>query len=169
MNKSNSSLPPASSVSMNRRRFLKATAIASTITILPGHVMGGPGQTPPSEKVNIAGIGVGGMGGANVQALASQNIVALCDVDHDNAAHTFKEYPNAKLYTDRSVFIGPKCPKCQQAGLVELVSYVCPKDNHTTICGRTDERQGAPVCEACHHLNGRLRQITLNYCRLRQF
>jgi hypothetical protein len=56
---------------------------------------------------------------------------------------------NAKLYTDRSVFIGPKCPKCQQAGLVELVSYVCPKDNHTTICGRTDERQGAPVCEAC--------------------
>jgi ribosomal protein L40E len=55
----------------------------------------------------------------------------------------------AKLYTERSVFIGPKCPKCQQAGLVEVVCYVCPKDNHVTIRGRTDERHGAPVCEAC--------------------
>jgi predicted dehydrogenase len=85
---------------MDRRRFLATTAMASAITILPRHVLGGAGQTPPSEKVNIAGIGVGGMGGANLQALKSQNIVALCDVDHEYAAHTFKEYPNAKLYTD---------------------------------------------------------------------
>src|SRR6266436_2079712 len=55
----------------------------------------------------------------------------------------------AKLYTERSVFIGPKCPKCQQAGLVEVVSYVCSKDNHVTIRGRSDDRRGAPVCEAC--------------------
>ena len=85
---------------MDRRRFLTATAMVSAITLLPRHVLGGAGQTPPSEKVNIAGIGVGGMGGANLQALKSQNIVALCDVDHDYAAHTFKAYPNAKLYTD---------------------------------------------------------------------
>src|SRR5512133_3927191 len=85
---------------MNRRRFLATTAMASTITILPRHVVGGSGQAAPSDKVNIAGIGVGGMGYANMQALASQNIVALCDVDHDYAAHTFEKYPNAKLYTD---------------------------------------------------------------------
>jgi hypothetical protein len=84
-----------------RREFLKTTALAtSAVSILPRHVLGGPGQSPPSEKVNIAGIGVGGMGGANLQALASQNIVALCDVDPDYAAHTFKQYPNAKVYTD---------------------------------------------------------------------
>ena len=39
-------------------------------------------------------------GGANLQALKTHNIVALCDLDHDYAAHTFKDYPNAKLYTD---------------------------------------------------------------------
>ena len=56
---------------------------------------------------------------------------------------------NARLYTDRSVFIGPLCPKCKQSGLVEAVSYVCPKDNHVTIVGRSDDRHGSPVCEAC--------------------
>ena len=74
--------------------------MVSTFLVLPRYVLGGPGQTPPSEKVNIAGIGVGGMGGANLRALASQNIVALCDVDPGYAAPVIKEYPNAKLYTD---------------------------------------------------------------------
>jgi predicted dehydrogenase len=90
----------APSGSLNRRAFLAATAAASTFTLIPRHVLGGPGQDPPSEKVNIAGIGVGGMGAANLRALNSQNIVALCDVDHDYAAKTFKEYPNAKRHTD---------------------------------------------------------------------
>jgi hypothetical protein len=78
MNHPNTNPLLASLGNMNRRRFLAVTAMASTITILPRHVLGGPGQSPPSEKVNIAGIGVGGMGAANLQALASQNIVALC-------------------------------------------------------------------------------------------
>src|ERR1039457_3979763 len=99
MNRSNTNPLSSSPGSMDRRRFLATTAMASAITILPRHVLGGAGQTPPSGKVNIAGIGVGGMGGANLQALKSQNIVALCDVDHEYAAHTFKEFPNAKLYT----------------------------------------------------------------------
>jgi hypothetical protein len=58
---------------MNRRRFLSATAMASTITLLPRHVRGGGGQAPPSQKINLAGIGVGSMGAANLQALSSQN------------------------------------------------------------------------------------------------
>jgi predicted dehydrogenase len=60
----------------------------------------GAGETPPSAKLNIAGIGVGGMGASNLEALKSQNIVALCDVDPNHAAKTFKKYPNAKPYTD---------------------------------------------------------------------
>ena len=100
MNKSTSNQLFSSPGGLNRRAFLATAAMASTITIIPRHVLGGPGQSPPSERVNVAGIGVGGMGGANLQALASQNIAALCDVDHENAAHTFKEYPKAKLYTD---------------------------------------------------------------------
>ena len=85
---------------LTRRRFLAASAMASTFSLVPHHVLGRAGEPPPSEKVHIAGIGVGGMGAANIAALKSQNIVALCDVDHDYAAKTFQLYPGAKLYTD---------------------------------------------------------------------
>ena len=66
---------------ITRRQALAAGAAAAAVTIVPRHVLGGPGQTPPSEKLNIAGIGVGGMGAVNLDHLSSQNIVALCDVD----------------------------------------------------------------------------------------
>ncbi|MBA7474620.1 Inositol 2-dehydrogenase/D-chiro-inositol 3-dehydrogenase [subsurface metagenome] len=85
---------------INRRRFLAATATVAAITIVPRQVLGGPGHTPPNEKLNIAGIGVGGMGNSNLRQLESENIVALCDVDYEYAAKTFKRYPKAKTYTD---------------------------------------------------------------------
>jgi predicted dehydrogenase len=56
-----------------------ATAGAG-ITILPGSVLG-RGATPPSDLLNIAVVGIGGMGSSNATAVASQNIVAICDVD----------------------------------------------------------------------------------------
>jgi len=83
-----------------RRRFLSVSAAtAATFVIAPRHVLG-QGQTPPSEKLNIAGVGIGGQGSADLEEMKSENIVALCDVDSDYAAHTFKEYPNAKRYVD---------------------------------------------------------------------
>jgi len=54
----------------------------------------------------------------------------------------------AKLYTDRSVFIGPKCPKCSEDTLIEVVGYYCEKDKHLTIRARRGDRYGA-VCEQC--------------------
>lgn len=54
----------------------------------------------------------------------------------------------AKLYTDRSVFLTQRCPKCQQDALAEVVGYECPKDHHITIRGRSGER-GSPLCEQC--------------------
>jgi predicted dehydrogenase len=66
---------------ISRRKFLaKAATTAAAVTIVPRHVLG-RGFVPPSDKLNIAGIGVGGMGRANLINLSSQNIVALCDVD----------------------------------------------------------------------------------------
>jgi predicted dehydrogenase len=85
---------------ISRRRFLTATATTAAVTIVPRHVLGGPRNIPPSEKLNIAGIGVGGMGKSNLRQLESENIVALCDVDHNYASGTFKRYPKAKVYTD---------------------------------------------------------------------
>jgi len=85
---------------LSRRDFIGAAGAVAAFTIVPRHVLGGPGNTPPSEKLNIAGIGVGGQGASDLQALESQNIVALCDVDWRHADGTFRRYPNAKKYKD---------------------------------------------------------------------
>jgi predicted dehydrogenase len=85
---------------MSRRKFMGAAAGVAAFTIVPRHVLGGPGQTPPSEKINIAGIGIGGQGGHDLDELKSQNIAALCDVDWAHAAGTFKRYPDARRYKD---------------------------------------------------------------------
>ena len=53
-----------------------------------------------------------------------------------------------KLYTDRSVFIGPNCPKCQEDSLMDVVGYYCEKCQHLTIRPRRGDRAGA-VCEKC--------------------
>lgn len=87
-------------VTLRRREFLGAAATAAAFTLVPRHVLGGPRQIPPSEKMNIAGIGVGGMGASNLRNLETETIVALCDVDHAYAAKTFTRYPNATRYKD---------------------------------------------------------------------
>jgi predicted dehydrogenase len=83
-----------------RRDLIKAAGAVAAFTVVPRHVLGGAGQTPPSEKLNIAGIGVGGQGGSDLNALSSQNIVALCDADWRQAGGAFKRYPNARKYKD---------------------------------------------------------------------
>src|ERR1700730_16887482 len=91
---------------LSRRKFLTTAAAAavseaatttSAFTIVPRNVLG-RGFTPPSDKLNIAGIGVGGIGRANLIALATQNIVALCDVDWDYAGKAF-EHLDADIQT----------------------------------------------------------------------
>lgn len=88
--------------SLTRRHFLRATGTAIVgVSIVPRHVLAGSGQTPPSERLNIAGIGVGGQGAGDIDAVASgNNIVALCDVDLGHSAATFKKYPAAKPFRD---------------------------------------------------------------------
>ena len=66
---------------ISRRGFLtKAVTSGAALAVVPRHVLG-RGFTPPSDTFNVAGVGVGGMGRVNLTNLASQNIVALCDVD----------------------------------------------------------------------------------------
>ncbi|MEE9366571.1 MAG: Gfo/Idh/MocA family oxidoreductase [Dehalococcoidales bacterium] len=86
---------------ISRRDFLGgAAAAASAFTIVPRHVLGGPGYIPPSEKLNIAAVGIGGMGKNNLSQVKSENIVALCDVDDGFAAPVYDKYPKAKRYKD---------------------------------------------------------------------
>jgi hypothetical protein len=75
----------------SRRDFVKTVAMTGAgLTIVPRHVLG-RGQTAPSDRLNIAGVGVGGMGKINLLNLARQNnIVALCDVDWDYAGNAWE-------------------------------------------------------------------------------
>ena len=71
----------SSSKGATRREFIATgAAAASAWMIVPRHVLG-QGFTPPSDLVNIAIVGLNGMGAVNAQAVMSQNIVAICDVD----------------------------------------------------------------------------------------
>src|SRR5210317_1571126 len=86
---------------ISRRRFIGTTAAATAgFTIVPSTVISGMGHIAPSDKLNIAAVGVGGMGRSNLRNIKDQNIVALCDVDWKYAAPTFDAYPKAKKYWD---------------------------------------------------------------------
>lgn len=85
----------------SRRKFLGVTATSAAVfNFFPSHVLGLGGATSANEKLNIAGIGVSGQGAGDLGQVASENIVALCDVDWAHAAGTFKRYPKAKQYKD---------------------------------------------------------------------
>ena len=88
----------------SRRNFIKTSAAASTIFIVPRNVLGGPGYISPSDQLNIAAIGSGGKGGSDIRNASvngRERIVALCDVDFSgDAKRTVKRFPKAKLYDD---------------------------------------------------------------------
>lgn len=114
---------------LDRRTFLgagSALTAASLFQIVPRHVLGGTAYAAPSEKLNIAGIGVGGMGASNLGALQSENIVALCDVDTDYAANTFKQYPNAIIYKDYRVML-------EKQQDIDAVVIATPDHTHAVI------------------------------------
>jgi hypothetical protein len=86
---------------ISRRKFIGGTALAAAgFTILPSHVVSGLGYKAPSDKLNIAGVGVGGRGNGVLKAVQEENIVALCDVDWRYAQNAFSTFPNAKKYWD---------------------------------------------------------------------
>jgi len=84
---------------MNRRQFLKTTAaVGAAWAVVPGRVLAAKGG--PNSKLNVAVIGVWGRGTAHYESLASENIVALCDVNEGHLAYAAKRFPNAKTYID---------------------------------------------------------------------
>ena len=93
---------------VSRREFVRgALASALTVTIVPRHVLGGGGFSPPSETVNLGGIGAGGMGGADIRQCAKlgANIVTLCDVDDARASGSYEAFPRATRYKDFRVML----------------------------------------------------------------
>jgi predicted dehydrogenase len=112
---------------VSRRSFLKAGAVsAAAFSIVPSYAVRADGQTPPSEKLNIAGVGVGGMGRGNIGACRKENVVALCDVDCAYADATFKAHPQAKRYTDYRVML-------EEQKDIDAVVIATPDHTHAVI------------------------------------
>ena len=114
---------------ITRRKFLgNSAAVAAGMTVIPAHVMGKTfGRTAPSDKLNIAGIGVGGMGRRNLSNMKTENIVALCDVDWQYAEKTFNDYPNAKRYKDWRVMFD------EMGKSIDAVLVATPDHTHAGV------------------------------------
>ncbi|MBO7552836.1 MAG: Gfo/Idh/MocA family oxidoreductase [Bacteroidaceae bacterium] len=90
--------------SISRRNFLRTSATAlAGFTIAPASIFGKSHGfvAAPSDKLNIAAVGIGGMGNSNLRNMEStENIVALCDVDWKYSKDVMARFPNAKKYWD---------------------------------------------------------------------
>ncbi|MBM3823014.1 MAG: Gfo/Idh/MocA family oxidoreductase [Verrucomicrobia bacterium] len=86
-----------------RRGFIKSTAAAASALAFP--LVASRNVLGANERLNVAGIGVGGKGAVDVDGCAGENIVALCDVDEANARATFSKYSTAKRYKDFRVLL----------------------------------------------------------------
>ena len=112
--------------SISRRAFIRGAALAAaSVSIVPRHVLGASGDSP-NEKLNIAAVGIGGMGANNIAACANENIVALCDIDSDYAAKTFAKYPKAKVYRDFHVML-------DQQKDIDAVIVATPDHTHAVV------------------------------------
>ncbi|WP_409150136.1 Gfo/Idh/MocA family protein [Sphingobacterium sp. BS-2] len=112
----------------SRRDFIKNSAIAAAgISIVPRHVLGGTGFTAPSDKLVVAGIGVGGKGESDIKSFhdsGKADIAFLCDVDDRRAANSRKRFPKAKYYKDYREMLDKEHKN------IDAVSVSTPDHNH---------------------------------------
>src|SRR5438552_14619136 len=111
---------------LSRRKFVATAATAAAFTIVPRHVLGGAGQTPPGEKLNIALIGAGGMGSGDIRAVTSENVVALCDVDRAALDRNAQSFPKAQLHTDYRKML-------EEQKEIDAIMVSTPDHNHVIV------------------------------------
>jgi len=104
---------------MQRRDLLKSAAVGAGLTILRSGTL--RGQNAPSNKLNIALMGVWGRGTAHYNVLRNENVVALCDVNENRTKEAAAIFPKAKAYWDWRKLMDQKD--------VEAV-IICTADHH---------------------------------------
>ncbi len=86
---------------LSRRSFITNAGLAAAgLAMMPSAVFAKRRKLSPNDKLNIAGVGVGGRGFGVLKEMESENIVALCDVDWKYAKSCFEYFPKAKRYWD---------------------------------------------------------------------
>src|SRR5690349_10058063 len=109
---------------ITRRNFVRELGTGVAFTIVPRHVIG-RGLRPPSDKLNVVCIGVGGMGRNDVKGMEGENIYALCDVDWKAAEDAFQAYPKAKRYKDYREMLD------KESKSIDAVTVSTPDHSHT--------------------------------------
>ena len=134
---------------MDRRTFLKGSALAAAgLSVVPRHALGGPGYQAPSDTLNVAGIGVGGRGTSNMNAMTNENIVAICDIDFDHVDQSLRDgdgnvqegyealheaYEQAERYADYRVMLD------DMGDEIDAVVISTPDHLHAAIAKRAME------------------------------
>src|SRR5689334_1770288 len=109
---------------MQRRQFLRSLAVTSAGSLILPKV---PifGQNAPSNKLQIALIGVWGRALAHYDALSGEKVVALCDVNDQHLASAAKKWPQAKTYTDWR--------RCLEQKDIDAVVCCTPDHHHAFV------------------------------------
>lgn len=129
---------------INRRKFIHRAGMGIALfNILPGRTIGGDKSLSLNEKLNVAGIGIGSRGGADVDEVAGlgHNIVALCDVDENYAAKEFAKYPNARRFTDYRLMLD------KMGKEIDAVVIGTPDHTHAVIAMEAMRRGKHVFCE----------------------
>jgi predicted dehydrogenase len=120
-----------SALKNSRRNFIKNTALAAAgFMIVPRHVLGGKGFLAPSDRLYVAGVGVGGKGQSNLNNIfkgGKAEIAFLCDVDDRRAATSVKNFPKAKYFKDYREMLD------KEARHIDAVVVSTPDHNHAMI------------------------------------
>src|SRR5688572_9591890 len=111
-----------------RRAFITNSALtAAGFIIVPRHVLGGKGFIAPSDRLIVAGIGVGGKGESDIASFhesGKTDIGFLCDVDDRRAATSVKRFPEAKYFKDWREMLD------KESKNFDAVSVSTPDHNH---------------------------------------
>lgn len=101
-------------------------AAAAGVTIVPRNVLGGKGYKAPSDTLNIACIGIDGKGRSDIEQCATENIVALCDVDISAGKEVREEHPEANQYQDFRIML-------EKEKDIDAVTISTPDHTHAVI------------------------------------
>src|SRR5207247_258081 len=125
-------------VPMTRRRFIYTSALATGATIVTGPILAGsPRKLSANDKLNIGCVGCGGKGASDIRWCSSENIVALCDVNINEAEKQKEKFPNAKVYKDFREML-------EKEKSLDAVDIATPDHMHATIAS-TAIRMGKHV------------------------
>ncbi|NLH97912.1 MAG: Gfo/Idh/MocA family oxidoreductase [Chthonomonadales bacterium] len=126
---------------MKRREFLIGAGVGAAM--LHGMPVRACRRQSPNETVHFAGIGVGSMGGADVDAVVAEGgkLVALCDVDFGYAAKKAEQYPDAKRFKDYRVMFD------QMGKDIDAVVIGTPDHTHAVIAMEAMRRGKHVYCE----------------------